>query len=349
MLNIPQLKKLLRKIIGDKLYTYLKDAIIWLTYERIHVKRALGDKYSDCEHVSRLKADIRLCRKAYGTDISDYFTFDFLNKSSEEKGQYVTEESRFKYYKILNKRENDNVFNDKYRTYIKFQPFYLREVVLLSDASDKSKYYEFIKKNPCFVAKTCYGASGKGVSVVIVEEGKERSVFKKLVQKMPLVLEERIIQKDSIAVFHQKSINTCRITTILYDDCCHVINPAIRIGRGDSIVDNAGAGGLYAPIDAKTGKILQDAFDIYGHRYRKHPESNIVFKGFIVPEWEGALALVEKLCRVVPTNRFTGWDLALSDKGWIMVEGNCLAQFKNIQASGGVKEMMDSICEYVMS
>ncbi|MCL2767975.1 MAG: hypothetical protein FWE49_04550 [Synergistaceae bacterium] len=337
-------KLLLRKIIGDKLFSGLQYIKRRFINEPEYIKKAIGERYSDREYVARLRTDIQSCKKDFGADISDYFTLGFEQKNSEERKKYITEESRFRYYEVLNKDEDIEIFHDKYRTYEIFKPFYLREVVLINDESDRDKYYDFITKHPDFVVKTCRGASGTGVSVVNVEKGKEDSAFRKLAQKMPLILEERIVQKDTMAALHPESINTCRITTVLLNDGCHILNPAVRIGRGSGIIDNAGAGGLFAPVDVESGKILQDAFDIYGLRYSKHPESNIVFSSFIVPEWEEALALAEKLCRVIPTTRYTGWDLALSDKGWMMVEGNCWAQLKMIQANGGVKEKMDDLC-----
>ena len=37
--------------------------------------------------------------------------------------------------------------------------------------------------------------------------------------------------------------------------------------------------------------------------------------------------MAKQLAQVIPSNRWTGWDLALTDDGWIMVEGNARAQF----------------------
>ena len=38
-------------------------------------------------------------------------------------------------------------------------------------------------------------------------------------------------------------------------------------------------------------------------------------------------SLVEELAKIVPTTRYVGWDLALTPKGWVVVEANCKGQF----------------------
>ena len=49
--------------------------------------------------------------------------------------------------------------------------------------------------------------------------------------------------------------------------------------------------------------------------------------GYKIPFWSEAKALVRELAQVVPENRYTGWDLALTDGGWVLVEANRRAQF----------------------
>ena len=34
-----------------------------------------------------------------------------------------------------------------------------------------------------------------------------------------------------------------------------------------------------------------------------------------------------ELARQIPSNRYAGWDLALTKNGWLMIEGNARGQF----------------------
>jgi len=271
--------------------------------------------------------------------------FHFEEKNDEERSRYITEDHRHNYYPIFNK--DLGIFSDKTQAYDAFKPFFMRDVLLLDTAKDKALFYDFIKKHPDFIVKPRYGARGIGVHIVHVEKGKEEAAFHKLKKEIPVFLEEIIVQNEEMARLHPESINTCRITTVLVNSECRVINPFIRMGRGKSVVDNRSAGGVLAPVDPVTGKITDNAIDKYGQQYIKHPDTGIVLRDFSIPEWEGALALVDKLCRVIPGYRFIGWDLALTDKGWVMVEGNSKAAFTMIQYFAGLKEEMDRLCKLV--
>ena len=49
--------------------------------------------------------------------------------------------------------------------------------------------------------------------------------------------------------------------------------------------------------------------------------------GQTIPRWQEAKDLVAELAKIVPDNHYTGWDLALTDMGWVLVEANRRGQF----------------------
>ena len=66
--------------------------------------------------------------------------------------------------------------------------------------------------------------------------------------------------------------------------------------------------------------------------------------GFQIPRWNEAIEFVKELVQVVPTNRYTGWDVALTDNGWIVVEGNAKGQFVwQIATRFGFKKEIEKI------
>ena len=44
--------------------------------------------------------------------------------------------------------------------------------------------------------------------------------------------------------------------------------------------------------------------------------------GFTIPKWTEACDMAAELAKNIPEAVFVGWDLALSDSGWVMVEAN---------------------------
>ena len=140
------------------------------------------------------------------------------------------------------------------------------------------------------------------------------------------IVEELIIQDEKMAAFHPSSVNTLRLSTVRFDNRVEIIHPFMRIGRGGKVVDNGGAGGLLSNIDPDTGKIFV-CMDENAISFEKHPDSGIDIIGFEIPRWKEAVALAKELATVVKGQRWAGWDLALTDKGWVMVEGNAMSQF----------------------
>ena len=67
-----------------------------------------------------------------------------------------------------------------------------------------------------------------------------------------------------MAVLHKESVNTLRIHTICFDGDVTVFHPYIRIGRGKSVVDNAGSGGVFTSCNPETGEVLT-VVDEYGN------------------------------------------------------------------------------------
>ncbi len=89
--------------------------------------------------------------------------------------------------------------------------------------------------------------------------------------------------------------------------------------------DNAGAGGIIATLD-ENGKI-KAAADENGISYTRMDDLGLDIIGWQVPCWKEAVEFVKQLAMVIPSNRYTGWDIALTENGWCMVEGNSRAEF----------------------
>ena len=158
----------------------------------------------------------------------------------------------------------------------------------------------------------------------VENEGEAERLYKKLMSNGDSwVIEEKIAQDASVAVWNESSVNTVRLPAILHNDKFTVLGPCFRMGRAGAIVDNASNGGLFACIDVETGRLCSDGLDDKtGKYFAKHPDSGITFKGWQVPRWGELLKLAEKIHRQIPHHKYIGWDFALTEKGWVVVEGN---------------------------
>jgi hypothetical protein len=77
-------------------------------------------------------------------------------------------------------------------------------------------------------------------------------------------------------------------------------------------------------VHADTGKLQgvgrQDIVQ-GGKQFTKHPNSKIVLDGYQIPFFKEACQLAIKATNYLP-NRIIGWDIAITNEGPIVVEGN---------------------------
>ncbi len=117
------------------------------------------------------------------------------------------------------------------------------------------------------------------------------------------------------------------------------MQPFFRTGRQGQIVDNAGAGGILSVIDVDTGKILTDGSDEKNHSFDRHPDSNIVYKGWQIPRWDDLLLLVKEIHLSLPKEFvYVGFDFALTKDGWDLIEGNWGQMLGQIAEQRGIKK-----------
>lgn len=140
-------------------------------------------------------------------------------------------------------------------------------------------------------------------------------------------------------MWNDSCINTVRLPCFYSNGKFHVLNPFLRTGRKGAVVDNAGAGGIFACLDEETGVVVTDGINESNRFYKSHPDSGIVYKGWQVPKWDELLNLAEQIFKeCLPEHKYIGFDFALTDTGWVLIEGNW-GQFVGQYASRkGVKQ-----------
>ncbi len=262
----------------------------------------------------------------YGLSYEEFYWFDVRNN---DPASFVTECKRWKYFKKLNTIKGCKVYTCKGKTYQLFSDLYGRDIVTVNTKDD---YDSFLINHSAFVYKDESNCCGKGVKLYNTAEKNKDELWENLKNKVPFVMEEPIEQGNELAIFHPQSVNTIRIVTILTGnspDDYKVIHysPFFKTGRGNSFVDNGGAGGILCSV-GMDGTITSDGIDELTKVYREHPDTHISFKGKKLPEFEQALKLAETAALRYHKNRYVGWDMAYTKEGnWVIVEGNSLGQF----------------------
>lgn len=296
--------------------------------------------------VRQIKRDLLYSRLRFHTSLAQYFILHFEELSDKGRSAYVGEIEKRRYVERNNASGGKHdTFRDKYNTYQKFKPYYHRSVMQIT-SENRDEFLRFAEKNKRFILKYADEALGKGVQIIDQAELPEgiAAFFDRLIaENHRYIAEELIVQAPELMAIHPSSVNTVRFATYLKNNSVEHLFSFLRMGSGNGIIDNATAGGLAAAIDMESGVITSEACSESGPRMIFHPDTGVQILGMQMPRWQELLALVDELAHVVPEQKFVGWDLALTEQGWVMVEGNDDAMITAIQMCErrGLRERFD--------
>jgi len=264
--------------------------------------------------------DIVVCGFKYGAGYYDYQEFEFYNLKKDERKTYLTRTKNNLIIRTYNNKEYFHLFDQKEEFNDLFKK-YLKRDYLVIDENSFTKFKKFIAKHNSIIVKPLDGEGGKGVEKYeIDEECNLEALFNTLLIRKQFLIEECILQHEKINKLYADSINSLRLFTFYDGNETYVLNSVFKIGNG-GVTDNFSSGSMYTFLDEK-GKVICPAIDRDDNYFEKHPITNEEIIDFEVPLYKEACELVKKAALIVPEIRYVGWDVAISPKGPVIIEGN---------------------------
>lgn len=269
----------------------------------------------------------------YTRDLRKYmFTFDewmniykLYGKEDKLKRTYISRSEAQKLYRATINPDVRSIFHNKELFLKTFSQFIRRKYIFAESNSQQTRNaIRSLTAVTDVIIKPHDGSLGIGIYKVRKSDADTlRDGDIERICNDGCLVEECIEGCDAIQKFHPESLNTIRVVTA-YDGKRHfVFYSFIRFGCGNSVVDNAHAGGLVCPIDVATGLIMSDAFKVgETESIAYHPDSKLRFKGFQIPQWDAICNQCAKahLSVNIP---FVGWDVCLNQKDEVeFIEGN---------------------------
>lgn len=267
-------------------------------------------------------ADMIYCGYKYLAGYMDYVVFEFYDLSAKQRKTQVTRGINNSLVKTLNDKNSWYKF-DKKDEFNRIFSDCLKRDWLDIEKSSVEEFSQFCKKHPEMMVKPRDGACGKGVEKMRVSDFESvESLREHCLKNEQTIAEELIIQNEKMNTLFDGCVNTIRMVTITRNKKVNVVFCSLRIGAGDTIVDNLNSGGMAALVDAESGIITTDAADKNGIIYEYHPDTNTKIKGFEIPFFKEGRELVEKAAVRVEEIGYVGWDIAFTEKGALLIEGN---------------------------
>ena len=186
-------------------------------------------------------------------------------------------------------------------------------------------------KNSKVVIKPCRGGSGNGVKIATADN------YQEILSRYSTncLVEDFIEQHHFLNDIFSNSLNTLRILTLKNEEKPVVIKAFLKLGRHNTQnMDHFQNGGIYVDIDMKSGILLKGKSNFKyfeDEEYIYHPETGFKFYKKPLPYFEEAKKVAIKAHKLFPTLKIIGWDIAITEKGLCVVEGNRIPDFLMLQ------------------
>ena len=268
---------------------------------------------------------------------TDFFYYNLYKNNYKEYLSFIEYYGsliRFNYrkpYLLDNKFQFRQIIKDKIK---------LPKLIAFVDKNKKKINYYSEPKTNKLIIKPIKGQWGNDIKILKTE---------KLLENLKnysksFIVEEYIDQHLTINKIFNKSVNSLRILTLQKDGIVKVIKIVLRVGRNSTNnLDNMTRGGISIDVDIESGKLgLGYTLYKYGHvKYLSHPDTKYKFYGIIIPYFKKAKKLAIDSHKCFPMFKLIGWDIAITESGPIVIEGNRLPGIIIFQIHSPLKKIIN--------
>ena len=145
-----------------------------------------------------------------------------------------------------------------------------------------------------------------------------------------LVQDRLFPHPDIVRLSGSSSLQTVRMVTyVTASGDVAIGNCQLRVIVGDSPIDNyrdGRTGNLICDVPLASGVVSRCSGNYERGRgfaeVERHPHTGVPFSGFRVPDWDAACRLVRNAATAFLPLRTIGWDVAITGRGPVLIEGN---------------------------
>lgn len=318
----------------------------------IEMARAIFHKYQeeaglDAKEEKEIIQDMIYSLHRFGFTYEEYFWMALHDLSAKGRGEHIPDKIRYEWYYQMNYEEIMHTFKDKGKTFQLLKQYFKRDCIAAYSENERDDFLQFVSRNTRFIYKPMYLQCGRGIQIIDTKNVDSNQLFSDLIKDGAFMAEELIQQSKEMSQLHSESVNTVRMITIRCKDGVHIFNPILRMGRGDTVVDNAGSGGILAYIDSDSGIVVSKGTEEGLGCYIFHPDTHVVIPGFQIPAWDEAVQLAKEVAMKIPDATYIGWDFAHTDNGWVIIEANGDGQFLETKECRGGRRKFEMLMKNI--
>ncbi len=267
--------------------------------------------------------DMLVCAIKYNAGYMDYKIAQMYKLNSKQRETVITRGISNDIVRRMNPKDKWYIFDNKALFNSTFKENIQRKWLVINTETSYEDFCNFTNGLNSFIYKPLEGSSGQGIQKYSESDWKEntQTFLSNLQLKGSAIIEELVVQHPILAALNASSVNTIRVATLLGDKQEGIVYAFIRIGNG-SVMDNVDCGGMAARVDLESGTILTVGADKAGNVFEYHPTTHKRIIGVTIPFWKETKLLCMQAAKKVPEMRFIAWDVAITEKGPVFIEGN---------------------------
>ena len=320
---------------------FLKDA--WRAAKK---QALLGDRsFLD------LYTDIIACKFKYKTALSDYLLFNFMEyRDPKMRREYIFSDDWVRLVHNLNPPNSTPGFlSDKVLAYKRFKKYFYRDVLIVAESTDE-EIQAFCEKHAVFYAKRAWSFAGRDVEKIRVDRAKLDETVSYV--KQYDMLEEEIVQHPVMDTVSPNAVASFRFTILKYKGEILMLPLSVRIALFDDVdIIKMGQSSSCVAVDEEgyfiSPAVVNDSvFDPdFKTRYDHHPITGVAISdgSFKVPFYQEMVDMMMEITRGEDEYGHLGWDIAISDKGPCVIEGNPWGHYDFYQYYDHVKRTKEGI------
>ena len=276
------------------------------------------------------KAAYHAARKRTGCTAKEFYLYRMYDMTDAEQDTVLVASIQHKLHtKYGVNGEFVKLIRDKEKTNDFFAE-YVRRPWCVNTKVSFQKFCQVFANTKRIIYKPLGGNRGFGVEAFDLNSDNMQEIYDRLATYPVGVVEQYVVQHPEMLRLCPSSVNTIRVVTFSsntqpvtadgkYMDIAYT---ALRIGGGGSIVDNFHSGGMVSIIDLESGKLITDAADMECNVFTHHPATGVEIKGFQIPYYKEALAMVTEAVTKNKLEGYLGWDIAIAEDGPLLIEVN---------------------------
>ena len=175
-----------------------------------------------------------------------------------------------------------------------------------------------------FAKQATASCGGKGVACIEAENGNMYTQLEEFLNqaKGDVVIQRGLEQHENLSAVNKNSVNTIRVMSLLTQEGVKIYSAMLRLGVGESRVDNVSSGGVTCGI-TESGILKAKLYKLNGESFDAHPTNGFRTDGYQLVGFDAAKELIRKAHPMVPHFRLVSWDIAIDKDGnAVLIEAN---------------------------